>query len=98
MVDIAVCDRRDCPKKDTCFRYLAERDEYRQSKLDINSFLDDDKDVYTFEALFGLIDLLSDEAQRDVNKDIIDFDAIFAEDKVNLDSVFIAALKKFYQF
>ena len=37
MVDIAVCDRRDCPKKDTCFRYLAERDEYRQSKLDINS-------------------------------------------------------------
>ena len=40
MVDIAVCDRRDCPKKDTCFRYLAERDEYRQSKLDINSLSD----------------------------------------------------------
>lgn len=34
MVDIAVCDRRDCPKKDSCFRYLAERDEYWQSVLD----------------------------------------------------------------
>lgn len=33
MVDIAVCNRRDCPKKDSCFRYLAERDEYGQSCL-----------------------------------------------------------------
>ena len=36
MVDIAVCNRRDCPKKDRCFRYLAQRDEYRQSQLDID--------------------------------------------------------------
>lgn len=36
MVDIAVCNRRDCPKKNSCFRYLAERDEYRQSFIDNN--------------------------------------------------------------
>ena len=35
MVDIAVCDRRDCAKKDSCFRYLAERYEYGQSHLEI---------------------------------------------------------------
>ena len=36
MVDIAVCNRRDCAKKNSCFRYLAERDEYRQSQLVID--------------------------------------------------------------
>lgn len=61
-------------------------------------YTDDEKDVYTFEALFGLIALLSDEANRDANKATVNFDEVFAEDKVNLDSVFIAALKKFYQF
>lgn len=33
MVDISVCNRRDCPRKDTCFRYLADRDDYWQSEL-----------------------------------------------------------------
>lgn len=33
MVDIAVCNRRDCAMKDSCFRYLAERDDYYQSEL-----------------------------------------------------------------
>lgn len=42
MVDIAVCDRRDCPKKDSCFRYLAERDEFRQTYLIIDSLKVDD--------------------------------------------------------
>ena len=83
------------------YRDVATTMQYLVRGIDLWSelgYTDDDKDVYTFEALFGLIDLLSDEAQRDANKAIIDFDAIFAEDKVNLDSVFIAALKKFYQF
>ena len=39
MVDIAVCDRRDCAKKNSCFRYLAERDEYGQYHLDIRDLL-----------------------------------------------------------
>ena len=47
MVDISVCNRRDCPKKDTCFRYLAERDEYYQSELIIDKkILDDNCDMY----------------------------------------------------
>ena len=29
MVDIAMCNRRDCKKKRTCFRYLAFPDEYQ---------------------------------------------------------------------
>lgn len=33
MVDIAMCKRRDCSKRLTCFRYLAEADEYRQSYI-----------------------------------------------------------------
>lgn len=29
MVDIAMCNRRDCEDKETCFRYLAFPDEYQ---------------------------------------------------------------------
>ena len=29
MVDIAMCNRRDCPQKRTCYRYLAFPDEYQ---------------------------------------------------------------------
>ena len=29
MVDIAMCSRRDCPNKNTCYRYLAFPDEYQ---------------------------------------------------------------------
>ena len=29
MVDISMCDRRDCKKKNTCFRYLAFPSEYQ---------------------------------------------------------------------
>lgn len=29
MVDIAMCSRRDCKDKQTCFRYLAFPDEYQ---------------------------------------------------------------------
>lgn len=29
MVDIAMCKRRDCPDKGTCFRYLAMEGEYQ---------------------------------------------------------------------
>lgn len=46
MVDIAVCDRRDCPRKDNCFRYLAERDEYGQSHLVMNNLKVDDNCKY----------------------------------------------------
>lgn len=43
MVDIAVCNRRDCPLKETCFRYLADRDDYWQSELVIDKKILDDK-------------------------------------------------------
>ena len=29
MVDIAMCGRRDCPRRRTCFRYIAEPDTYQ---------------------------------------------------------------------
>jgi len=29
--DITMCSGQECPKKDTCFRYLAKPSEYRQS-------------------------------------------------------------------
>lgn len=29
--DIAMCSGQECPKKDTCFRYLAKPSEFRQS-------------------------------------------------------------------
>lgn len=46
MVDIAMCSRRDCPKKSTCFRYLAFPDE-RQSYLVIDKkILDGDCEYY----------------------------------------------------
>lgn len=35
MVDISMCDRRDCEDKNTCFRYLAFPDEY-QSYLTVD--------------------------------------------------------------
>ena len=33
MVDIAKCSRRDCGKRMSCFRYLADSDEYCQSYI-----------------------------------------------------------------
>jgi len=39
MVDISKCERKDCGKKLTCFRYLADSDEYGQSYI-INDSLD----------------------------------------------------------
>lgn len=33
MVDISKCSRRDCGKKSTCFRYLADADDYNQSYI-----------------------------------------------------------------
>jgi len=29
MTDIAKCNNEDCPKKDTCYRWKAEADEYQ---------------------------------------------------------------------
>lgn len=83
------------------YKDIATSKEYLVRGIDLWSklgYTDDSKDVYTFKALFGLIALLSDETNRDANKATVNFDEVFAEDKVNLDSVFIAALKKFYQF
>ena len=45
MVDISMCSRRDCPKKDTCYRYLAFPSEY-QSYLIIDTPIIDNCDYY----------------------------------------------------
>ena len=46
MVDICKCDRRDCGKKSTCFRYLADSYDYGQSflvvdRVDVENGCDD---------------------------------------------------------
>lgn len=46
MVDISKCSRSDCGKKCTCFRYLADSDDYGQSfiivdKIDVSNGCDD---------------------------------------------------------
>ena len=33
MVDIAMCKRKDCPKRMNCFRYIADAEEFGQSYL-----------------------------------------------------------------
>lgn len=46
MVDIAMCRRGDCPKKNTCFRYLAFPDEFQSYVIINKPILDDDCDLY----------------------------------------------------
>lgn len=36
MVDIAMCRRRDCDRRLTCFRYLADAEEFYQSYIEPN--------------------------------------------------------------
>lgn len=45
MVDIAMCNRRDCKHKQTCYRYLAYPDEY-QTFLIIDTPVIDKCDYY----------------------------------------------------
>lgn len=47
MVDIAKCSRRDCDKRFTCFRYLADSNEYRQSFIVVDKVdLENGCDMY----------------------------------------------------
>lgn len=45
MVDIAKCNNRDCKKRFTCFRYLADADDYYQSYIEPN-YTKDNCDMY----------------------------------------------------
>ena len=45
MVDIAMCNRRDCERKYTCYRYLAFPDEF-QTYLIIDKPIIDDCEYY----------------------------------------------------
>lgn len=33
MVDIAMCKRKDCPRRMKCFRYIADAEEFYQSYI-----------------------------------------------------------------
>lgn len=47
MVDIAMCNRQDCKKRLTCFRYLADSDEFGQIYLVVDkTILDNGCDNY----------------------------------------------------
>lgn len=35
MVDIAMCRRSDCPRRMSCFRYIADADEFYQTYIDM---------------------------------------------------------------
>lgn len=46
MADIAMCKRRDCAKKNTCFRYLAFPDEYQSYIMIQKQDLSEGCDMY----------------------------------------------------
>lgn len=46
MVDIAMCRRRDCAKKNTCFRYLAFPNEYQSYIMIQQQDLSEGCDMY----------------------------------------------------
>lgn len=46
MVDIAMCRRKDCPMKNTCFRYLAFPDERQTYLLIEKPILDEECEYY----------------------------------------------------
>ena len=43
MVDIAMCRRNDCPRRMTCFRYIADAEDYYQSYIDMRDENVEDK-------------------------------------------------------
>lgn len=43
MPDIAMCEGKDCPSKNKCYRYLAVPDQYRQAYMDFNARRQGDK-------------------------------------------------------
>ena len=43
MVDIAMCRRSDCPRRMTCFRYVADAEDYYQSYIDMRDENVEDK-------------------------------------------------------
>lgn len=46
MVDIAMCNRRDCGKKNNCYRYLAYPSEYQSYIIVEKQELEDGCDMY----------------------------------------------------
>ena len=45
MVDIAMCSRDDCKRRMSCFRYIADADEYYQSYI-LPEKKDDECELY----------------------------------------------------
>ena len=43
MVDIAMCRRSDCPRRMTCFRYIADAEDYYQTYIDMGDENVEDK-------------------------------------------------------
>jgi len=41
MPDITMCSGKDCPLKDSCYRYVAPADAYRQSFFVVAPFIDE---------------------------------------------------------
>lgn len=47
MVDIAMCRRSDCPRRMTCFRYIADAEDYYQSYIDMrDKNVEDECEMY----------------------------------------------------
>lgn len=46
MVDIAMCRRRDCPRRLSCFRYLAEPEPHCQSYIVVDKDVEDRCEMY----------------------------------------------------
>lgn len=46
MVDIAMCKRKDCPRRMSCFRYIADAEDFYQTYIVIDKNVEDHCDMY----------------------------------------------------
>ena len=46
MVDIAMCKRKDCPRRMSCFRYIADTEDFYQTYIVIDKNVEDRCDMY----------------------------------------------------
>ena len=60
MPDIAKCLGTDCPYKETCYRYTAKPNEYRQSYFSVAPFKDGKCDMYWGENAEAIFNQLKD--------------------------------------
>jgi hypothetical protein len=60
MPDIAMCPGTDCPHKESCYRYTAKPNEYRQSYFSVAPIKDGKCDMYWGEKAEAILTEIKD--------------------------------------